>query len=243
MRPWQWYEILTTGKLTNSIPPRSAELITDFSHYNASVSTDRGALYEGGLANWRGQKRNQTWSPRTDVRFEREPIGNLVSSQGTQYNDNFFDRNEAATKQDGLHWVGDLACELDLKLSANEGLVTIDLVEAGTHYLLQLNAADKTAQLRAVRNNTPQAVFESSEGAPVAVATASTSFSGGSDVRIKFANIDDTLHVWLDDDLVEFTPSSKVVTSDVLDLEDHTLAIPHKIVPMQHQSVSLSPMA
>ncbi len=214
MKPWQWYELIEKGKLTTEIAPRSSDLIADFSHYNASVSSDRSVLYAGAA-------RSKNWSVRDDITFDREPIGLFVRPESSKINDRPYGRIEASTKQDGLHWVGDLACEFDVELASNEGIIAVDLVEAGTHYLLQYNVADGSIQLRAILENQSQAVFEANDGEPVKIATASTNVKGGSSVRIKYANIDDTLHVWLNDDLVEFTPSSRVVSPDALNLKEH----------------------
>jgi signal peptidase I len=94
-----------------------------------------------------------------------------------------------AVKQ-GLHWVGDLIVEADVEVEESRGELLLDLVEAGRHFRCAINLANGEATL-------------SAEG-EAELATAKTSIDGAGKYRVAFANVDDRLLLWIDDDLVSF---------------------------------------
>ena len=106
-----------------------------------------------------------------------------------------------ATSQ-GLHWVGDLLVEVDVDLRKSSGELLLELVEAGHRFRCRCNLATGKATLEIVPHGdaTPTDQF---------TASASTPLKGKGKHRLLFANVDDSLHLWVDDQLVKFdNPSS-----------------------------------
>lgn len=103
----------------------------------------------------------------------------------------------------GLHWVGDLMVEANLE--ATSGQVSIDLVEAGTHYGVTLSAETGEATLW-------RRPFESDQRE--ALAEAATEFRAGRKHAIRLANVDNRLLLWVDGSLVETDASYTAEDAD-----------------------------
>jgi signal peptidase I len=112
---------------------------------------------------------------------------------GHSFDDYFspFGEDLIATKL-GLHWVGDLALECELKVVGNSGLALFDLIEGGRHFSCAIDAATGKAQL----SISGQEAF----GTP----TAETAVDGPGSYRVMFANVDDELRLWINGRVVEF---------------------------------------
>ena len=100
------------------------------------------------------------------------------------------------------HWVGDLGIEMDLESTDGKGTVTLQLIEGGNRFECVLNMETGKAMLAI---NAGDAGFtpandDSRDKQPESVAQV---VSDGSQ-HIRFANVDDQLLLWIDDDLVEF---------------------------------------
>jgi signal peptidase I len=201
LKPWQWYEIEKDGKLSSKVLPRSAQLISDFTHYNANLSVNQDFDNVGAPDKF------------GDYRMERVPFGLMIT------------RNQMLLRKylgtDGMNWVGDLASEFDLQLSSDKGTLAFDLVEAGVHYMLQIDAASGDAQLQAIENGQALKVFGAQGQTPVDKITASTSVRGNSSVSIKYANVDDTLHLWVNGSYIEFKPTNFSVAGKLANNGQH----------------------
>ncbi len=93
----------------------------------------------------------------------------------------------------GLHWVGDLMVEADVKIESASGKLLLELVEAGTHYGCEIDIATGEATLW-------QRAFETTER--VTLETAATSIRGKGNHEIRFANFDDRLVLWVDGNVI-----------------------------------------
>ncbi|MHB1036581.1 MAG: signal peptidase I [Pirellulales bacterium] len=91
----------------------------------------------------------------------------------------------------GLHWVGDLAVECDLDVQSGAGEAMVELVKGGRRFQCRFDLAGGKAAL-------------SIGGMPEFRPAAQTAVTGPGRHRIRFANIDDQLLLWVDDSLVEF---------------------------------------
>ncbi len=91
----------------------------------------------------------------------------------------------------GMHWVGDLAVECELKVEKSQGELHLDLVEAGKHFTCRIDLKTGQATLAI-------------EGIESFAPTAKTSLSGFGTYDLLFANVDDQLLLWVDDELVDF---------------------------------------
>ena len=92
----------------------------------------------------------------------------------------------------GLCWVGDLALQLDVDVESSEGELYLDLVEAGQHFVCRIDLESGKAQVGVQGNDKISA-------------TAQTTITSPGSYRLLFANVDDQLLLWVDDELVELS--------------------------------------
>jgi len=91
----------------------------------------------------------------------------------------------------GMHWVSDLAMECEVDLRQARGELLLDLVEAGKHFSCQIDLQTGQATLRI-------------EGLDNFQPSATTSVHAPGAYRLLFANVDDQLLLWIDDELIDF---------------------------------------
>jgi signal peptidase I len=91
----------------------------------------------------------------------------------------------------GLHWVGDLMVEADIDVESASGELLLDLVEGGQHFrsTIDLATGDATLSAGKLANYAPK---------------AHTSMHKPGKYHVAFANVDDQLLLWIDNDLVAF---------------------------------------
>jgi signal peptidase I len=203
LSPLQWELLEKQGALPAPIPPHSSRLISDFTAYNAAIWKNRTRVYDPRKRLLGDYRENFSPTNLFAGGFSGNPHGST------------------ALDTDGRHWTGDLAAEFQLEIGAGSGTVTLDLVEAGIHYLCQINVADGQGALMALRDGKKQAIFESDNGERVESPTAATGLRANSQARLKFANVDNTLHLWVNGRLVEFTPSNRVASDDAARISQH----------------------
>lgn len=109
----------------------------------------------------------------------------------------------------GAFWVGDLAVECEVDIESDNGELLLDLVEGGVHYVCTINVNDGEARLTMEDPNnlsdSGEPVFiDDSSGETSAVRTAKTELQGKGTYRIRFANLDDELNLWVNDRHVNF---------------------------------------
>jgi signal peptidase I len=91
----------------------------------------------------------------------------------------------------GLNWVGDLMVDFEINATGNRGEVVVDLVKGGQHFLCRLDLAQGTVGL-AIR------------GVDAFRPTSSAGIRGPGTHRVRFANVDQQLVLWLDGRVVSF---------------------------------------
>jgi signal peptidase I len=96
----------------------------------------------------------------------------------------------------GIHWVGDLIVEADVKVAEAKGELLLDLVEAGKHFTCRVDLA------------TGKATLGGQDLADFAPA-ANTPLSSSGRYNVQFANIDDQLLLWVDGELMQFDQSTE----------------------------------
>jgi signal peptidase I len=216
LSPLQWTSILETGKLPAAILPYSSRLISDFTAYNGAIKTERFNVFDksGKLS----KDYSTDWLP--------SDVSNPAASSYSRYSSRF--------ETDGMHWAPDLACEFDIDFQLNSQAkedptrstapsrtLTLDLVEAGVHYQCIIDLNDGKATLAANRDGKSLSVFEGEQGDLIQTPSAATSLRASGKHTIKFANVDNTLHLWIDRALVRFSPSNRVRTDLESDFESH----------------------
>lgn len=222
LSPLQWTSILETGKLPAAILPYSSRLISDFTAYNGAIKTERFNVFDkfGKLS----KDYSTDWLP--------SDVSNPAASSYSRYSSRF--------ETDGMHWAPDLACEFDIDFQLNSQFkedrqikeditrstapsrtLTLDLVEAGVHYQCVIDLNDGKATLAANRDGKSLSVFQGEQGDLVPAPSAATSLRASGKHTIKFANVDNTLHLWIDRTLVRFSPSNRIRTDLESDFENH----------------------
>lgn len=107
----------------------------------------------------------------------------------------------------GMHWVGDLAIECDVNIEKQQGELHLELVEAGQHFVCQIDLS------------TGQAVV-SIPGHDQFTATAETSLDATGSYHLRFANIDDQLLLWVDGDEVSLGDNGPALAYDADEVFD-----------------------
>ncbi len=132
------------------------------------------------------------------------PAGELISDHYA-YND--VPDKGTFLNNGGLHWVGDLAIEANVEIKSDSGTLVIELVEGPDRFQCQIDVS--TGQAVFVENGT-QASNVTLEGET----KHETSIKGTGDHQILFANADNKLFLWVDDNFVggcEYTRSGDLL--------------------------------
>ena len=149
-------------------------------------------------------------------RMSRGPLSaREIARVGPQLITDFYAYNTDVTRDDtenlgpwtpthklGLHWVGDLALECDIEVRSGTGKMLLDLVGAGRHFECRIDVETGRAVLG----------IDSLVGfAP----TAKTPVVGPGSYRLRLANVDDQLLLWVDDVLMKFDAPTVYEANDV----------------------------
>jgi signal peptidase I len=95
----------------------------------------------------------------------------------------------------GTEWVGDLAVECDVDVEDARGEIVLDLVEAGYHFRATINLKDGKAAFSIVDGRTGEKLdFDAARQTPI---------TSPGEYRLRFANVDDQLLLWVDGELIE----------------------------------------
>ncbi|HJN13097.1 MAG TPA: signal peptidase I [Pirellulaceae bacterium] len=103
--------------------------------------------------------------------------------------------------QMGSAWVGDLAIESNVVVKSDDGHLLLKLVEGGTVFDCRIDVSTGEATLTIDNGNAP---FVSDDGQTAKVATADTKLRGAGTYRLRFANVDDKLFLWINERSIEF---------------------------------------
>lgn len=129
------------------------------------------------------------------LHVDNREAGQLITDHYA-YND-----NPSGYDGDPRCWVGDLALECQIEITGGEGEILLDLVEGGKHFRCTLNTASGEAKL-AIDDGARQ--FTDLSGNSTLNPTGQTKLRGPGKYALRFANVDDQLHLWVDDSLVHF---------------------------------------
>jgi signal peptidase I len=174
--PLQWEELESGKGLPVPVAPDSYRLITDFTAYNAHLTF--AGRFESVPANYRDI------APLERRRVLREGF----MARG-------FTR---PMENDGLHWTGDLCGEWELTTDPGTQALRLLLVEAGVEHRCDIDLATGTATATLVAEEQRVAAFEDGSGGLIDRLQAATSLRAGGRHRLKFANVDDAIYLWVD---------------------------------------------
>lgn len=131
-----------------------------------------------------------------------------------------------------MHWVGDLAVESWANVKSDSGKLKVQLVEGGAKFTCTIDVETGTATLDCNRNTVE---FKDASGSVVEQPTAETSLKGKGNYRILFANVDDQIHLSINNRFVKFDAPTYERTDPTLprsfpnDPDDHGDAEPAAI--------------
>jgi len=100
----------------------------------------------------------------------------------------------------GDNWVGDLAMECSVAVEEARGSLTLEVVESGYHFQATIDLKSGKAKLGVIDGRTGQSLPFSAE--------AQTSIDGPGEYRLRLANVDDQILLWVDDEPVAFDDST-----------------------------------
>ncbi len=107
----------------------------------------------------------------------------------------------------GLHWVGDLILECELEVERAAGAISFQLTEGGRRHTCRIDLSSGIAQL-------------SIDGLPDFAPQGQTDIRAAGTYRVRFANVDDQLHLWVKsgfrDQVIEFDAPATFVSSDAI---------------------------
>ncbi|MBX9789901.1 MAG: S26 family signal peptidase [Pirellulales bacterium] len=116
----------------------------------------------------------------------------------------------------GIHWVSDLAVECEAEIRGNQGRLTLAIVEAGRLLRCQIDVATGLATL-------------SIDGMTGFAPKGTTGIKGPGKYELRFANVDDQLLLWVDDEPIAFDGK----TEYSLDPPATSQAAPGGVLPNQ----------
>ncbi|MEC9093638.1 MAG: hypothetical protein VX438_13075, partial [Planctomycetota bacterium] len=108
----------------------------------------------------------------------------------------------------GIHWVNDLAIECEVKVKSDTGQLELDLVKSGTHFTCSIDIATGKATLASSNENIS---FVSNEKKAVDSPTGKTPIKGKGAYRIRYANCDDKLYLWVNEKIIRFEGPTEYV--------------------------------
>jgi signal peptidase I len=116
----------------------------------------------------------------------------------------------------GQHWVDDLAMEVVAEVESQEGELSLMLVRSGVRHLARINLADGKVALEMVDRAGQPLPFVGPDGNAVQNPTAITSVKGPGSYRLKLANCDHQMVLWVNGSPVEFDGPTSYDSPDLV---------------------------
>jgi signal peptidase I len=191
LHPGQWQYLHQHGELPAPVDPYQSRLISDFTAYNAYTLVRRSLVYDG---------------PRLRPQYAAAlaELDLRIAGRGCHL------------ARDGQHWVADLALEVELELADSQTAICLELTHSGVQYRCEIDVTAGQAQLAAVRSGEPLPAFEGPQGERVTHPTAAVSLRPGRRHRLKLANVDQQLVLWVDRRVIDFSPSGRYRSQEYL---------------------------
>lgn len=101
----------------------------------------------------------------------------------------------------GVHWVADLACEAFVEVRSDEGILKLDLVKAGVHFSCEIDVKTGRATLACDQEKIG---FVSNSQRVTQTPTAVTPIRGKGSYKIRYANADDKIYLWVNEKVIQF---------------------------------------
>ncbi len=195
--PLVWESLREKGTLPNAIAPRSSRLITDFTAYNARFSTYNTRI------------NSEKFRPLAE-QFISTAIQRGISGE----------KKNAPLEYDGMHWTGDLAADFEIKTERDTKSLALLLVEAGVEHECRIDLKTGEATVTVKVDGQVVGAFQQDGQSLADKATAFTKVRAGGKHRLRFANVDDTLVLWVDGTPVKWSPSGNLMSEAYLPVEN-----------------------
>ncbi|NQV24581.1 MAG: signal peptidase I [Rhodopirellula sp.] len=114
------------------------------------------------------------------------------------------------TTTDDAYWVADLTltCDVEITEAGEQSEVVVELNEGVRCYRCRIDASNGSAKLVSVDR------YSGSGENEVVLAEAQTELSGTGEWELRYANVDNRICLWIDDDLVEFGDGANYVEDE-----------------------------
>jgi len=154
----------------------------------------------------------EDWRSASSGRQVQPPVEQLVSDSYA-YNGAWHMNRQ--TEMVGHHWVGDLAFEASVKVTSNEGVVLLDLVEGGRHHVCAIDVADGSAELSMFDlEHNPIAFGTDTAETGTLHPQASTKVHGQGKYNLRLANVDEQIVLWVNNKPVTFDEETTFASRD-----------------------------
>lgn len=185
-------------RLPAGVADRPGQLITDFYAYNASEVPERQAFTSATLPFYRSLL-TKTYSPPIEI-----PAGTGPGPAPLPH-------------ALGMHWVDDLAVECLADVTSQDGELLLMLVRGGTKHLCRINLTDGKATL-AMQDSAGAAVsFVSDDGKTTTAApVAQSGVRGRGQYRLRLANCDHQMLLWVNGSVVKFDGPTTYESPDMM---------------------------
>ena len=139
------------------------------------------------------------------------PLGELISDY-YEYNDSIPGKitpklgpeTPEAIAHRGIHWVGDLVLDANIKVDSDEGTLFLQCLEGGIKFTCAIDVKTGAATVSANSDLVRFDQANGSEGSPSTVAQGQTSVKGRGSYRVRYGNVDDRIYLWINNRVVEF---------------------------------------
>lgn len=202
--PEEWRQVREGNASLKDVDPYTSTLVTDFASYNAMVVALHDAVYKKEKVIHQNYK-GGLYPDQALARSSQTSIGHGPAP---------------IESEDGNHWVGDLLAEFELTLESSQGgTLILELVEKGIRFQCRINTKDGAASWNALRNKAPIEIWEDAPEAQVL--KGATAIRGSGSYRIKIANVDNQLFLWINGGLIHFDHPATYDEDKVLTNQDH----------------------
>lgn len=219
----QWQTAIENGSLAN-VDPYQSRAVTDFYAYNSSVDVPGYEVYQDGRVPAESRSRSRIGSL---IQWAKQWTRSLNSSQFdpsyqsggpmTQFNNSNLDLTDdfaAHGIRDGMHWIGELMVTADIEFGSgdqnrrgdasdpSDAKLVLEIVKAGVQYQCVVDLTNGDAKLQIVEDEN---IIHWATKAP----SAATDLTFGSSAKIRLANYDHMMRLWIDDEEIVFDKSTQ----------------------------------
>jgi signal peptidase I len=117
-------------------------------------------------------------------------------------------QSRRTSRENGLHWVGDLIAEFEVEVLSSSGQLLLELVEFGIEYRLVIDVATGEVLLTAWDASQPERSLLEGYFNGDSDLVAPTKIRGKGNYRVAVANVDDQIVLWINGRIIKFDQPS-----------------------------------